>query len=247
MKFILCSDCFTNNGLRIEAAKFGIRSGASCPTCGSQSDRKLTRNNLHKLTSRFFVTGTIPHGVGGYAPILNYNPERAQDEVELDHDIERDWALIKSVIGGSLFYYGPPLWRIGITEHYDEPNVVSDQTITEIVQKLSVKTLPRGTRTFRIRKNIDSAEVQNSTQFGLPPVEAKRDYGRFDSREHEILCTSPSLPVCIHECRIIITDDVYVATFEAHTDLNLADLTTNYKQEPTSPLNRAGFAGGPNS
>lgn len=236
MKFVLCSDCFLNSGLRSEAARFGIRTSSKCPACGSTQGRKLGRKQLEKLTVRFFVTGTVPHGVGGYASILRYDPDSDLDEVEFDHKTSRDWRLIKSHIGGRLFFYGPPLWRIGITEHYKEPNDVSDEVLDEIITKLSVRTLVKGTTTFRIRKNVDSKSVLEETQYLNPPPHIKHAYGRFDDANLEILYTSPSLPVCLHECRVAITDDLFVATFEAAQDIRLADLTANYDQKPQNPF-----------
>lgn len=215
MKFVLCSDCFLNNGLRLEASKIGVRTSSKCAACGSTQGHKLGRNALEKLTTRFFVNATTPHGVGGYASILQYNPEFDGDDVQFDEKTAHDWYLIKAHIGGRLFFYGPPLWRIGITEHYEEANVVSNATIAEIVSKLSIRALPRGTRTFRIRKNIEPSNVLKETEYDVPPPNIKRTYGRFDDGGLEILYTSPSLPVCLHEGRVLITDDIFAATFEA--------------------------------
>jgi hypothetical protein len=236
MKFALCSDCFSNNGLRLEAAKIGVRATSKCDVCGSRDGRKLSRKTLEKLTARFFMRGTVPHGVGGYASILHYDPDTEGDEVELDERTTHDWELIKKHIGGRLFFYGPPLWRVGITEHYAEPNVVSDKTIADIVKKLSIKTIPQGTKTFRIRKNIEPKNVLKESQYDVPPPHIERVYGRFDDSNLHVLYTSPSLPVCLHESRVVITDDVFVATFSAATDLRLADLTSNYNQDAQSPF-----------
>jgi hypothetical protein len=235
MKAVLCSECFQNYGLRLEAIGLGIKSSSICPSCKSTSGRKLERRHLQKLIDRFFILGTVPHGVGGYASILHYNEELDVDEVEFDARTAHDWNLIKQHTGGALFFYGPPLWRVGVTEHYDEPNVVSDKTIADIVEKLSVKTLPKGTKTFRIRKNVAPAVVMNPREYDLPPAGIVREYGRFDDANLQVLYTSPSLPVCLHECRTLITDDILVATFEAMTDLQVADLTANYDQSPESP------------
>lgn len=236
MKFVLCSDCFLNSGLRLEAENIGIRAASKCPGCGSTQGRKLGQKQLEKLTIRFFVQATTPHGIGGYASVLQYNSELMGDKVDFDEKTSHDWDLIRKQIGGGLFFYGPPLWRIGITEHYDEPNVISDDTIAEIVKSLTIKTYPVGTRTFRIRKNINPEETLEPSQYDVPPAHIKRDLGRYDDATLPILYTSPSLPVCLHECRTVITDDVFVATLEAKTALRLADLTADYNQNPKSPF-----------
>lgn len=38
---VLCSDCFANEGLRLDARKLGWTGGEPCPQCGSQSGAKL--------------------------------------------------------------------------------------------------------------------------------------------------------------------------------------------------------------
>lgn len=181
------------------------------------------------------MKGTTPHGVGGYASILQYNPDRREDEVVFDEKTTHDWGLIKSQIGAGLFFYGPPLWRLGITEHYDEPYVISDKTIAEIVNNISVKIVPAGFQTFRVRKNVDPEKALEASQYDAPPLSIEREFGRFDDKDLPILYTSPSLPVCLHECRTIITDDIFVATLEAKNNLRLADLTTDYKNESETP------------
>lgn len=236
MKFTLCSDCFSNIGLKAEAERVGIRTSARCPQCGSKLGRKLGDRQLEKLIARFFIKGTTPHGVGGYASILQYNPMRQKDEVDLDERTARDWALIKGKIGAGLFFYAPHLWQIGVTEHYDDANVISDDTISKITKNISVKNLPAGFKTFRIRKNLESEKALDILQYDAPPSDLKREFGRFDDATNSILYTSPSLPVCLHECRTIITDDVFVATLETTTGLRLADLTADYKNEPESPF-----------
>jgi hypothetical protein len=113
---------------------------------------------------------------------------------------------------------------------------VTDATIAKIIQQLSIKSIPKGTKTFRIRKNLEGGNSLDASQFGIPPVDIKREHGRFDHKELSLLYTSPSLPVCLHESRIAITDDLFVATFEAKEDLQLANLATDYNQKPASPF-----------
>ena len=158
------------------------------------------------------------------------------DAVDFDDSTRNDWELIKTQIGGRLFFYGPPLWRIGMTEHYNDAHDVADATIEEIVSKLSISKFAKGSRTLRIRKNIDPTRVLEESQYGVPPSKDQPEFGRFDSSGFQLLYTSPSLPVCLHECRVAITDDIFVATLEAADDLRLADLTGNYKHVPTTPF-----------
>jgi hypothetical protein len=168
--------------------------------------------------------------------VLQHNPDRPFDDVEFDSDTARDWTLIKSHIKGGLFFYGPPLWRVGVTEHYEEPNTVTDAVLDKIIEKLSIKAIPQGFKTFRIRKNIHSKSVMSPTQYDIPPPHIVREFGRFDDANVQILYTSQSIPVCLHECRVAVTDDIFVATFEAATELRVADLTADYDQGQVSPF-----------
>lgn len=65
---LLCSNCFSNEGLRIDAAKVGFENGDSCPNCRSVSGRKLTKVLIKKLCHRFFVRGTITRCKFGGSP-----------------------------------------------------------------------------------------------------------------------------------------------------------------------------------
>lgn len=56
---LLCSDCFHDEGLRLDAKQIGISSKDPCPSCGSVTGSKLTRQIVRELCYRFFVRGSI--------------------------------------------------------------------------------------------------------------------------------------------------------------------------------------------
>ncbi len=58
-KVLLCSDCFRDEGLKIDAYKIGIDNDRKCPKCKSTSGHKLTKGLVQDLCYRFFVRGTI--------------------------------------------------------------------------------------------------------------------------------------------------------------------------------------------
>jgi hypothetical protein len=45
----MCSDCFYDQGLRLDAAKIGVEDGSPCPACGSETGRKLNADLTAKL------------------------------------------------------------------------------------------------------------------------------------------------------------------------------------------------------
>jgi hypothetical protein len=156
---LLCSECFQDEGLRIEAEHIGHASGDVCPTCRSTTGMKLDLQHLEKLNHRFFVQGSIPHGVGGYVPILQFNPEStgADDQITMRETTWSDRRLIGRYVNGRLFFYAPALWRLGLTEHYGDGETVSDEIISTIVTQLTIRVFVRGSKTYRIRKNPASS------------------------------------------------------------------------------------------
>lgn len=71
---LLCSNCFRDEGLKIDAYQIGIDSDEKCPKCKSTSGHKLTKKLVENLCYRFFVRGTIQKCDYGGAPLaLRYS------------------------------------------------------------------------------------------------------------------------------------------------------------------------------
>jgi hypothetical protein len=51
--FLACSDCFNDQGLRLDAGQIGIEDSSACPRCGKTTGRKLNRDYLEILAHRF--------------------------------------------------------------------------------------------------------------------------------------------------------------------------------------------------
>jgi hypothetical protein len=235
---LVCSNCFRDAGLRYEAERIGRSLSKACPNCGSPSGTKLTKGDLFRLRDRFFRHATAPHGVGGYhVPVLEINSTGdVDDDVDMSKNTWTDWLLIKSKLGGRLFYNAPALWKIGITEHYDSNAEVTEETIADVVGQLAITTLTSDSAFFRIRKNLRGPSIYDSLQYDAPPAGEARPCWRFDDASNPILYASPSLSVCIHECRILLTDRIVAATLVPNRDLRLAELSGNYIQTPRSPF-----------
>jgi len=76
---LLCSACFRDEGLRLNAAKIGMKSDQPCPNCGAVDGRKLTKELTRQLCYQFFVRGTITKfDYGGFA-LVQMNEYRYQN------------------------------------------------------------------------------------------------------------------------------------------------------------------------
>ena len=114
---LLCSECFTDHGLILEARKLGKVSRRKCPNCNSVTGAKLDHAALENLAQRFFVYGTFRGSEFGGASVLQFNPYRyGKREVRFPAWLEQDAHVIEDKLGIGIFYYGPPLWRLGHIE-----------------------------------------------------------------------------------------------------------------------------------
>jgi hypothetical protein len=98
------------------------------------------------------------------------------------------------------------------------------------------KALVRQTNFFRIRRNLRGPGVYDPAQFDAPPAGQERQFWRFDSADMCLLYGSPTLSVCLHECRVLLTDDIHAATIVPTRELRLADLSGDYLQKPKTPF-----------
>jgi len=57
--FPLCSECFQDEGLKLDAAQLGVANVSPCRNCGKEIGRKLTIDSIVHLAHRFFVGGSF--------------------------------------------------------------------------------------------------------------------------------------------------------------------------------------------
>ena len=108
IEVLLCSDCFRDHGLSLDARSFGVELAAACPQCGSGSGRKLDRDRLLALAETFFVRGTLVRAEYGAAPVVQFNEHHhRKTEVDVNERLLKDANLLGEAAGVGFFHYGP--------------------------------------------------------------------------------------------------------------------------------------------
>lgn len=114
---VLCSRCFRNQGLRLDAERIGLTQAGRCPHCQSDDGAKLDKDRVETLAFRFFVRGTYRRSTYGGAPVVQFNEHHYQkSEIDLPDSLRDDVALIEEAARVGFFYYGPRFWMLGEVE-----------------------------------------------------------------------------------------------------------------------------------
>ena len=220
---LLCSNCFKDEGLRLDSIKIGIDESTPCPNCKSLVGKKLTSSLIESLARRFFVTGTLYRCDYGAAPTVQFNKHQLTS-IDVPERLINDVKLFEQSIGVGFFPYGPRLWMIG---HEIAPldMLLSDTDRAIVIQRISseypTRILKVGEQFYRLRRN---PEIPNSfDQYDSPPSFAEN--GRLNSTALSVMYCSQDLEICIHECRASAQDELYIATLSPTRDLKLLNLT----------------------
>lgn len=93
---VLCSKCFNNQGLRLDAARIGVEQEAVCPQCSAVDGRKLDRDLVETLAFRFFVRGTYHRTTYGGAPVVQMNEHHyGKTDIDVPDSLKADIALLE--------------------------------------------------------------------------------------------------------------------------------------------------------
>jgi hypothetical protein len=241
-EFLLCSNCFQDVGLKLEAQRIGQRrENKSCPNCETGDGYALDNKALHELQRQFFSRATAPNQFRNDIAVLGLvedDPPYADFGLKLRPEAQADWSLIQSKISGRLFYRSPRLFYLGITNHFGlYQSLPKDVVCNDIVPKLRFSAIDPNAVFYRVRLNLTDENKFDDEQYDAPPKPRRRAFGRFDNPKLSLLYGSPNLQVCIHECRVTLADDIFVATLRPTRSLRLIDLSGNYDQpEGISPF-----------
>jgi RES domain len=234
----LCSDCFVDHGLAIEARNLGHKSRRLCRSCHSATGAKLYRSDIEELARRYFVYGTRIRTEFGGAPILQFNSwHHGKPGVSFPIWLEADARLIENALGVGLFYYAPPLWRIGEIEPLADLRnpVTRSAAASALVSKFPRRLFTAGSSFYRLRSDITEGAHSEQLEYDAPPKGIGGN-GRLDAPDFPVLYGSQDLEICVHECRITITDECYLAVLRACRDLHLLDLCADIEDDGKTPF-----------
>lgn len=229
----LCSKCFKNEGIKIEAYRLGTRENTACPNCGSKDGNKLSRPKIYALFKKFFVHGTASQNIGGYAPVLQLSNDPSAEYVRFSSNIADDYELLKKYCGQVLYHYSAPLWHFGMTEHYnaiEDGGSHRDWAIEEIIEQAQIVKLPVGSKIYRARINMPPHSI-SAEQFDPPPFKRPESYDRFDNAEVRIFYAAFEIETCLHECRVTVADEIALATFKVKKELRILNLADSFSKE----------------
>lgn len=230
---LLCSDCFEDEGLRIDAYKIGLESSEECPKCKNKDGKKLTKELIQRLAWRFFVSGTTIRCEYGAAPVIQANEYHyGKSDIRPSTWLESDIKMIEDAAKIGFFHYGPRLWMIGEVEPLKDlqQNSSRKKTIQRVIEEYPERLIPKGTKFYRLR--INPKNPSDSMEYDSPPLEFSGN-GRLDSADLSVMYGSQDIDICIHECRASADDEIYVATFKTTRELRLLDLTHVLEEDAT--------------
>jgi hypothetical protein len=240
----LCTKCIKNFGLRQVLEKHAtILQTENCPSClksgGYTVDKAVAEAGMHY----FFVNGSVPPETGGPATLYEFNPHHYPSEIEFATELDADLQLLSEILKVGLFHYGPALWRLGYTEHYQQlhGNGVDNGPVTgderkklwdEILTRCTVRILEPGSTVFRVRRG-DCLPPAIASQFDTPPMVAGGG-GRYDTPSLPIFYGAGDVETCLHEARVTLADWISLATFTPTRQLRLVDLAEGIDDSSTS-------------
>ena len=236
---LLCSNCFVNVGLRLEAERIGgAQVETPCPHCGKSGGRVLDSSGSELLLHRFFVRGSIPPEIGGDAPLYQFNPQHYPGRVLFSTELDGDLRLLSEHLQVGLFHYGPALWRLGYTDHYnaltqERSAEERERAWTDILSRCEKATLRPGQVIFRVRKS-EELIAPTPSEFDTPPTQD----GRYDITGFPVLYAAEDVETCLHECRVTLADYINVAALTPQRELSLLDLQSVDDSAARNPFER---------
>lgn len=226
----ICTSCLKNYGIRALAEKIARGSKkTTCEKCG-QKGYLLNELGIERLFHDFFVLGSIPPEIGGPAPKFQFNASQYPSDLEFMTELDIDLKLLSDTLKVGVFHYGPPLWRIGATVHYQDlviDKVCKSERVkiwSDIINQCLSVTINPGEKTiFRARKG-KRLPPAIPEEFDSAPPEITQE-GRFNNHNQPMFYGAFDVETCLHEIRVTLSDYVMLATFEISKPLKILDLT----------------------
>jgi hypothetical protein len=103
-----------------------------------------------------------------------------------------------------------------------------DDVIKRVLAEYPERVISVDERLVRLRKRPQDPSAAN--EYDSPPSRC-RGGGRLDSEDFPVLYASQDIEVCVHECRVTVEDDLYMATLAPTRPLRCLDLTPVLEEE----------------
>ncbi|MBQ8703804.1 MAG: RES family NAD+ phosphorylase [Bacteroidales bacterium] len=242
---IACSNCFHDTGLKHEARKVGFQDNSLCPVCMSSSGRKLTLDLLHDLCWNYFVSGSYYKTEYGGASTLMINDSGGNDDIECSQPLKHDIQLLQRNFNISVFYYAPQMWRIGMIDWIailcGSASRKRDHAIEQILLRSHTTYINSNNILYRLRTGNIGSTI-SPQEYDAPPQQVLKD-GRLNVKEDVVLYAAFDIETCIHECRVAINDEMYIARLRPLKRLKLLDLTKiKESDEESTPFENLNIA-----
>lgn len=245
LQFVSCSNCFKNIGIVFEARRIGQPSPDECPRCGARDGAKLGKDDVSELQDIFFVGGgratayyPSPIGIAG----------ASLSAAEFEANTWSDYQLMKSLSGRELFWYGPPLYRLGYSMlrekiqarlkpgEYEWPLSVGQDTPIEelwdeVISILRPTTLNEGDKLYRAR--LLAKNPLDPSEYDAPPPDRIKP-NRFNDSTYQVFYGGLDVETCMLELKLgpaeIVRNEVTVARFALKQGRSLLNLCETFPQ-----------------
>ena len=234
---IACIACFVNFGFKKVLGEVAHQSEGPCPNCGSKETLKLDRSGMERAISDFFISGS--YITGTFAPVYQVN-ESNSSPANFDATLSADAHLASALTGLVIFDYGPPTWRVGcgeLSDEFEAGGALRYWAAMDLIKAAESFVVPTEALLFRVRRNPENDEtISTPAAFDPPPSSIPREFGRLDEEDHPVLYVSDDIELCLHECRVSISDEIVVATLIPTRELRIIDLCTRIKWRGGTPF-----------
>ena len=220
---MLCSNCFKNEGLRIEAKKIGINNKSLCDRCNTKDGHNIDKQKIQHLIIEFFHHGSTDKDY--QIPIYRLSMLKEGDKIPFRSEILSDIKLLNEESGYNIAYNDPQTFLLGITDISERLEEVDNESkqrknkiLDELFDKFTPKVLMKGSKIYRVRKNPD--KPIDESEYDSPPHEHITE-GRLNDNNMAIFYGSDNISTCVHEVKGTVYDDLFVATCNVRKELNI--------------------------
>ncbi|MES2799309.1 MAG: RES family NAD+ phosphorylase [Bacteroidota bacterium] len=227
----ICTTCFESEGIKLTALKYGLQNPLQCKNCNSIEGKLLSNEDLYNIAQDYFVHGSFYYSEYGGAPIIQFN-EYQTTNVKFSKYVKSDIKIFERALGVGFFYYGPRMSYFGEIEPLQnlKKSSSSQEVLDEIISKFPQKEISQNDTFYRLRTKPEKPHLIR--EYDSPNLN-KSGKGRLDSTDFSVLYASTDIEICLHECRVSILDELYVAKLRPTKTLRILDLTAHIEEEGT--------------